>query len=396
MPSAELPDEGLAVEPGAPLPAGDGSTAPAPISKKQRKRLIDQAPRHPDLMRMVDYIVDILGEKDDMARGQIFRTLLYCGIEFGLDMLDKAIAVQADGGLMVQDGSRPRTFGGTYFVIARDEMTFEQRGWVYHFPNHARKEKEKQSVINLELWNNRLPLLEGLQEERGVAKTVKVTIIGRPGKIEVRPDVVITTMEYAARNIVLPKGVPPIPETPTVYTIYISAKQWRKVEERIADPNDMLIIEGITAFDPESGTMSIHATGVTTKGAEAHKREFQRANRQPNAVEQEGAGAPADAPQTDAPQAEARPVPVEKPKKPKAEPAAKPSEAAAKTGAFSSLPPHIAQKLNELYSSAAVFRQKLAAIQAKPAGQQFGLEMTQKLLKNVEDEIANLEKQYAK
>ena len=39
--------------------------------------------------------------------------------------------------------------------------------------------------------------------------------------------------------------------------------------------------------------------------------------------------------------------------------------------------------------------QKLAVIEAKPAGQQFGLEMTQKLLKNVEEEISTLEAQYA-
>jgi hypothetical protein len=61
----------------------------------------------------------------------------------------------------------------------------------------------------------------------------------------------------------------------------------------------------------------------------------------------------------------------------------------------SGFPPDAAQKLNELYASASLYRQKMATLQAKPAGQQFGLEMTQKLLKNVEDEIAALEKKYA-
>ena len=58
------------------------------------------------------------------------------------------------------------------------------------------------------------------------------------------------------------------------------------------------------------------------------------------------------------------------------------------------LPPDVARKLNELRSSASLFRQKVATIQGKPVGQQFGLEMTQKLLKNVEDEIAALEKKH--
>jgi hypothetical protein len=57
--------------------------------------------------------------------------------------------------------------------------------------------------------------------------------------------------------------------------------------------------------------------------------------------------------------------------------------------------PHdVTQKLTELYASASLFRQKIATIQSKPPGQQFGLEMTQKLLKNVEDEIAAIEKKY--
>jgi len=58
------------------------------------------------------------------------------------------------------------------------------------------------------------------------------------------------------------------------------------------------------------------------------------------------------------------------------------------------IPAPVHQKLTELYASASLFRQKIASLQSKPTGQQFGLELTQKLLKQVEDEIAGIEKQY--
>ena len=59
------------------------------------------------------------------------------------------------------------------------------------------------------------------------------------------------------------------------------------------------------------------------------------------------------------------------------------------------LPSEIAQKLIELHTAAATFRQKIDAISAKPEDQQFGLEMTQRLLKNIEKQIADLEQAYA-
>ncbi len=402
IPSAELPDEGLiaatdsakvdAEQPALAEPAVEGDSAPPKISKKQMKRNFEQQPRNPDLSRIVDYIADILGEKETEPRSQIFRILLYCGIELGLDALEKTIQIQAEGGMAVLDGSRMRTFGGAYFATVREMMSPEQRSWTYFVPKRVREQQVmKQKVIDVEVWNERLSMLEGLLQERGAAKNVKVTIIGRPGKVEVRPDVVVTTMEHVPQAMMLPRGVPPLPETPTVYLVYISAKQWRKVEERLSNPEDVLIIDGVPSFDPQTGMMVIHTTGVTTKLTEAAKRENQRVNRAEQPAAEGGEQAEAQ-PDRD----EAAPAPEPKPKKAKAEAQPQQPKEPPVTGAFSALPPHIAQKLNELYSSAAVFRQKLATIQAKPAGQQFGLEMTQKLLKNVEDEIAALEKQYAK
>lgn len=391
-PSAKLPNERAAAQAGsargkgkgkggAKKPAPKGAAPPRknkPKNKQQQDDRKKNFPKQPDVSRLTNYVADTLGETSDQARNQIFRTLLYGGVKLGLEALAKAVEIQANGGMMVLDGSRPRTFGGVFFFCARELMTFEQRGRVFYYGQMTAEDRQKQLDACIQVWNDRLAMLEGLLEERGEIRNVRVTLVGRPGKVEIRSDVVVTTMEYAPRSIQLPKGVPPIPETPSVYLIYISAKQWRKVEQYLSKPEDLFVIEGITAFDPQSGMMVIYTTSITTKMAEAAKRAALRA----------AAG--------EGQQAAAPPQPAPAPKKPQTQAAAQPGEPTVKSAAFSDLPPHVAQKLNDLYASAAVFRQKLAAIQSRPAGQQFGLEMTQKLLKNVEDEIAALEKRYAR
>jgi hypothetical protein len=51
--------------------------------------------------------------------------------------------------------------------------------------------------------------------------------------------------------------------------------------------------------------------------------------------------------------------------------------------------------LRDLNAAADLYREKIASIETQPAGQQFGLEMTQKLLREVEDKISTLEGQSA-
>jgi hypothetical protein len=60
------------------------------------------------------------------------------------------------------------------------------------------------------------------------------------------------------------------------------------------------------------------------------------------------------------------------------------------------VPSSIAETLRKLYSAATTYRQKIDDIKSKPEAQQFGLEMTEKLLASTEKQIASLEKQYKK
>lgn len=335
-----------------------------------------------------------LGEMNFTPRNQIKLAIETLGPDVVQDVFQKTLAIEADGGLMLPDNSRRRTIGGVFFHLVRQVITPEQRDIIFPYTGKKKKKKPEDGTESTPKpqepplpffeWEERVGIIKGLLDEQGAAGTVKVTLIGRPGKIEMRKDLVITTMKHTAKTSTYPKGVPAAPEDPTLYTVYLAAKQWRKVEESITnEPEDVLIIEGTCAFDPAIGGMAVYGQSVTTKEIEAKKRQAQKEA----AALEKGEEPP--------------PPPAPKPAPPKAQ---KPAEAAPQPKApsrvfappSSNVPPEVTQKLNELYASAALFRQKINAIQIKPEGQQFGLEMTQKLLKNVEDEIANLESKYAK
>jgi hypothetical protein len=325
-------------------------------------------------------IIKTLNETEAKPRQQIRAIVDQCGIEFAQALLQETLQIEANGGMMLSDNSRRRTIGGVFFHLARQKMPREIVKAI--FPQFARQKPTKGKaqpqpivpVLPAFKWQDRNDILKPLLDEQGVLSTVKVTLIGRPGQINTsRKDLVITTMSHIAKSPTLPKGVPPPPDKPTLYTVYISAKQWNKVEEAITNPDDALIIEGTCAYDDEIGSIAVFTSNVTTKLTEAKKRQQKEGTA---GIEQKNAESPA-------PTKVAPPLP---------KPAAIPPPVPAPT--LPNAPLDVNQKLSELYASASLFRQKIANIQAKPAGQQFGLEMTQKLLKNVENEIAALEKKY--
>ena len=109
-------------------------------------------------------------------------------------------------------------------------------------------------------------------QAKGVVTTVKITLVGRPGKIVQKGDTIITAMA-STKVPALPKGVPTPPANPTTYTVYIGRKQWKNVETAITNPDDALIIEGFAAYDPELEGIAIFTTNVTTKQLQAAKRQ---------------------------------------------------------------------------------------------------------------------------
>ena len=304
-------------------------------------------------------IAQALDETDNQPRRQIEEIIQYCGLEFAQSILQETLTIEAEGGLMLPDQSRRRTPGGVYFYVARHKMPPDKAKRI--FPGYFRKKevrpKPSEPLRPVFDWNRRVEVLKPLLDDTGVLNTVKITLIGRPGRVDSsHKDLVITTMSHTSKSATLPKGVPTPPATPTIYTVYIAAKQWRKVEEAVSDPEDALIVEGTCAFDDQIGGMAVFAMNVTSKILEAKKRQQKDTTSKSPAS---ATSTPNKAVSTKTPEADVPPAPL-----------------LTSLPTFPDATPEANQKLSELYASASLFRQKIAAIQAKPLTQQSGLEMT--------------------
>ncbi|NJP04584.1 MAG: hypothetical protein HC837_02600 [Chloroflexaceae bacterium] len=107
---------------------------------------------------------------------------------------------------------------------------------------------------------------------------MKVTLIGKLGKVIERQGFVITTMQYTGPLPNLPKGVPqPDPLPPTTYVIYIGQRQWRRIKAAVEDPEDTVVIEGTQFYDAQYEAITIFATSCTTRILEQQRREEQKA-----------------------------------------------------------------------------------------------------------------------
>ncbi len=116
--------------------------------------------------------------------------------------------------------------------------------------------------------------LEDMGDEKGQATTVKLTLIGRPGRVIDRGTCIVTTMQES-RVPSLPKGLPTPEPTPTTYTVYIATRQWRKVAEAIADPDDTLILEGFPQLDAQTKSIAVFVSNATTKKLQMAQKEQQ-------------------------------------------------------------------------------------------------------------------------
>lgn len=344
----------------------------------------DQKPSA-EVLEYVEELAILLQETEPAPKKQIRRVVEICGIEFSREIYRATADIEDQGGLMLPDNSRRRTRGGVFFYLVRTKVDATQRQIIFPtFKGSKAGNQVKPVSVPLVSWDERIPLIQSLQSEQGEIKSMKVILSGRPGRIEKRPEVVVTTMSDVALAPNLPRGIPIPSTTPTLYAVYMTLKQWEHVEASMTDPSDNLMIDGVCAFDPDTNGMAVFALTVRSELMEAKAR----AEKKPNPPAEKAAKAAAPAVKPAAP---ASPQPQGKSGK-------KPQIADTKTAPAATLnpklPPEVARKLSELHASASLFRQKIANLQGKPAGQQFGLEMTQKLLKNVEDEIAALEKKY--
>jgi hypothetical protein len=213
-----------------------------------------------------------LGEVAPVPMAQIRSIIELAGADTAQALADEAVTIAAGDGMLTPDGT-PRTVGGIFFHLARQRLPPEivQEVWM----TWARRKQLQRERAGLPprdpqapatpkptpaeapgpalpafCWEDKAAIYRELSAEKGSVQTVKVTLIGRPGRIVEKQDLVITMMTQMDAPKSFPKGVPAPPATPTVYTVYIAAKQWKNVAQAIQNPEDRLIVEGFAAFDP--------------------------------------------------------------------------------------------------------------------------------------------------
>jgi hypothetical protein len=228
-------------------------------------------------VNVVEKIATTLGETDKSPLATIDRMVKVLGEEKSLAILEEALKIEAGEGMLTDNKSRRRTVGGTFFKLTKNQTTSQERGKIFGPPPRARPKPE---IIPITWEESEALSIEALKLPRGEAEKVKLTIIGRPGRLVEKEAVVITTMQ-SSKAPSLPKGLPQPPGDPTTYIVYIATKQWRKVKKSIKqNPEDKLIIEGYPIFDKrigQTGAMTIYAQSVTTTMIQQAKREAQRA-----------------------------------------------------------------------------------------------------------------------
>lgn len=327
-----------------------------------------------------------LGETDEKPIRQIQTMISLCGIDLVRELVADTMQIEAQGGMMVDTGHRRRTVGGVFFQLARMRLAPEEREQVFFgWKAIQRERKEREAQYPPFYWETRVEQLAGKLADKGEVVDVKVTLYGQPGSVERRQDVVITLLEEQPEAMPsIPTGVPPIPTEPMQYLVYISAKQWERVAPQVGKSDDPLLVEGYCRYDPVMNNVAVFATYVSTKKTDQRDKKIAKAAKSGG----DARTASRKPPTTAAP---------EKPKDKAKRSEALPTQSAPPPPDFpipANVPPQVAQKLVELYTAAATFRQKLSTLEAKPADQQAGIEMTRKLLASTEKQIEALEKQY--
>ena len=159
----------------------------------------------------VDTLAETLQEPNRPLLTQVLRVL---GTDRCRALLADTLTCEANGGMLTRDGTRQRTSGGVFFQLVRERATPQERRRL--FPHLApqrgqgRSQGQPQPPATL-TWDEASRLMQTLATEPpGEARTMKLTLIGRPGTVETRGQAVVFRMQGKPPGA-LPKGLPPVP-----------------------------------------------------------------------------------------------------------------------------------------------------------------------------------------
>jgi len=194
----------------------------------------------------VDTLAEVLQEPNRPLLTQVLQIL---GPDRTTAVLTDTLHWEAHGGLLTTDGTRRRTPGGTFFQLVRQQARPHERQRLFPRPPSQHRQGQPQAPAVL-TWEEASALVQTLATAPpGEARTMKLTLIGRPGKVETRGQAVVFQMQGKPPGP-LPKGLPPLPPGPALtWTVMVALRPWNRVHESVAtNPEDQLIIEGYPAL----------------------------------------------------------------------------------------------------------------------------------------------------
>jgi hypothetical protein len=255
------------------------------LTEDQREQLsTTQLTREPSLLEVAAMIAGQLGEDQEPQRQQLISIVRALGRTQAQALLRETLDIEAQGGMMVPGGSRRRTVGGIFFYLVYSKGQ-PKEGRKLVRPTYKKqktgaspvptpKQTVKPEPVITFRWEDRIAVIQSIVE-RGIATTVKITLIGRLGKYEDRSTCIVGVMQSGDKVPALPKGVPTPQATKTNYVVYIGSKQWKNVATVANDPEDVFIIEGYPQIDTKTNAISVFATNITSKKLQAAKRQSQ-------------------------------------------------------------------------------------------------------------------------
>jgi hypothetical protein len=191
--------------------------------------------------------VDMLAEAlQEPKRALLLQVLCTFGMDQTTAILAETLQCEANGGMLTRDGSRRRTPGGVFFQLVKERATRQERWRLFpqSAPQHRQGQPQRQPPALT--WDEARSLMQTLATEPpGEARTMKLTLIGRPGKVETRGQAVVFRMQGKPPGA-LPRGLPPVPaQAPLTWNVMVALRQWNRVKESLAtNQDDQLIIEG--------------------------------------------------------------------------------------------------------------------------------------------------------
>lgn len=216
-----------------------------------------------------------VNERDPVAVECIRRIVNLLGVQRAFTLADQAVRTEAAGGMMTQDGRRKRTTGGIFFHLATRLLSQSERRALHKFQTRLQTEYQlRQKLPRESLMSRKIGRLgslsvpvsldvsraiaQRLDGKAGKAYTMKIRLVGRPGRVEQRDGLVVFQMRDDLQAARLPKVLPPLPDTPQTYVVYLPAKHWVKIFEEMEQQQGVLSIEGVAVFDPRLGKLVVY------------------------------------------------------------------------------------------------------------------------------------------